>query len=264
VKLSAARHVFITGGASGIGLGIVDALATFGLSVTVADIDRDTLDAVIAARPGSIRGIALDTRDRARWAEAKAAAEAASGPVDILVNNAGIGPDGREFADMDPMSFDKVIAVDLVGVFNGVSTFAADMRKRGSGHIVNTASIVGLTSGLAGMGAYTVAKFGVVALSEVLHKELAPHGVGVSVLCPGPVGTNLHSNTRKAGNETSHPNRATNAASVDPAIVGRMVAQGIERNLLYILTHPEYWNSIEKRTSGIRESILAASQPEPR
>jgi NAD(P)-dependent dehydrogenase (short-subunit alcohol dehydrogenase family) len=258
VKLSSARHAFVTGGASGIGLGIVDALAGLGLSVTVADIDRATLDSVITARPGSVRGIALDTRDRMRWAEAKASAEAAFGPVDILVNNAGIGPDGREFADMEPASFDKIIAVDLIGVFNGVSTFAADMRKRGSGHIVNTASMVGLTSGLAGMGAYTVAKFGVVALSEVLRKELAPHGVEVSVLCPAAVRTNLHTNTRKAGSEVSNSIRDTNLASMDPATVGKIVAQSIERNLPYILTHPEHWSSIEKRTNDIRESMLAA------
>jgi NAD(P)-dependent dehydrogenase (short-subunit alcohol dehydrogenase family) len=220
MKLSAARHAFVTGGASGIGLGIVDALISSGLSVTVADFDRPTLDAVCAVRSRVLCGIALDTRDRVKWTEAKATAEAAFGPVDILVNNAGIGPDGRELADMDPLSFDQTIAIDLTGVFNGVSAFAADMRKRGSGHIVNTASVVGLTSGFAGLGAYTVAKFGVVALSEVLHKELAPHGVGVSVLCPGPVGTNLHSNTRKAGVGAPSATRGTNVPRMEPSTVG--------------------------------------------
>jgi NAD(P)-dependent dehydrogenase (short-subunit alcohol dehydrogenase family) len=135
-----ARHAFITGGASGIGLAIAEALAARGVRVTIADVNREALDAVLAANAGTMRGTCLDVRDRAGWATAKAEAEAAFGPVDILINNAGIASIGFEIADMDPEAFDRVVAVDLTGVFNGVSAFAADMRARRQGHIVNTAS----------------------------------------------------------------------------------------------------------------------------
>src|SRR3546814_12209275 len=83
---------------------------------------------------------------------------------------------------MEPESFDRILAINLVGIANGVFTFAAAMRERGKGHIVNTSSQAGLTASVPGVGAYAVAKFGVTALSEGLRQELAPHGVGVTVL----------------------------------------------------------------------------------
>ena len=144
MELSSARHAFVTGGASGIGLGIVDALAHHGISVTIADIDERARQAVVAARGDHVRGVALDVRDRDAWAQAATESESVFGPVDILVNNAGIGFNGRDVVDVDPATFDMLVAIDLAGVFNGVSTFGADMRARGRGHIVNTASVMGL------------------------------------------------------------------------------------------------------------------------
>src|SRR5699024_4587493 len=117
----------------------------------------------------------------------------------ILVNNAGIGFNGRDVVDMDPETFDLIVAIDLTGVFNGVSAFGADMRARGGGHIVNTASVMGLTAGAPGRGAYSAAKSAVIAMSEALRAEMAPHGVGVSVLCPGLVKSNLDTNTTRLG-----------------------------------------------------------------
>jgi NAD(P)-dependent dehydrogenase (short-subunit alcohol dehydrogenase family) len=255
MELSIARHAFITGGASGIGLGIADALARRGVLVTIADIDREALNSALKGRPKGFQAIALDARDREGWSNAKRSAEATFGPVDILVNNAGIAPDGREFADMDPVSFDRIIAINLTGVFNGVSTFAADMRKRGTGHIVNTSSIIGLTAAMPTIGGYTVAKFGVVALSEVLRKEMAPHGVGVSVLCPGLVDTNLRDSTIRVGGSVPD---TMGAGGMDPAIVGEITAEGIARNLPYIITHPEEWAGVEERMNNIRDAFLSA------
>lgn len=261
MDLSQAKHAFITGGASGIGLGIADALAGRAIAVTIADIDREVLEAVVASRAGSLRGQVLDVRDRRGWKLAKAEAEEALGPVDILVNNAGIAPDGYPFADMDAESFDRIVAINLFGVFNGVSAFAADMRARGRGHIVNTSSMAGLSCGIPGLGAYSVSKFGVVALSECLRSEMEPHGVGVSVLCPGLVATNLGETTIKVGGKMRNQGGKMPDSGVSAADVGEMVVRGIERNLAYIVTHPDRWPDVEKRMDAVREAFLQASAP---
>jgi NAD(P)-dependent dehydrogenase (short-subunit alcohol dehydrogenase family) len=261
MELSSARHAFITGGASGIGLGIAGALARRGIAITIADINQQALDAVVAERPRGFLGIALDIRDRKAWAQASSQAEAAFGPVDILINNAGIGFDGRELADTDPAVFEKVIAVDLIGVFNGVSAFGAAMRARKAGHIVNTASVMGLTAGAPTMGAYSVAKSGVVALSEALRAEMAPHGIGVSVLCPGFVASNLAETTARLGGEVKDMRQLTGAGNVAMSAVtaGDIVARGISQNLAYIITHPQYLEHVEKRMTAIRADFAVAT-----
>jgi NAD(P)-dependent dehydrogenase (short-subunit alcohol dehydrogenase family) len=258
MDLSQARHAFITGGASGIGLAIADALARRGVRATLADIDEAALQEVLSSRSADYRGQVLDTRDREGWVQAKAEAEAAFGPVDILVNNAGIGPAGRSFADLDPTSFDRMIAINLTGVFNGIAAFAADMRQRGRGHVVNTSSTAGLTLSPPGAGAYTVAKHGVVSMSETLRVEMAPHGVGVSVLCPGLVATNLPRSTYRLSG-VGDPNASMPEMSIDPAAVGELVAEGIAKDLPYILTHPEYWPAIEQRQKAVEAAFRARS-----
>ena len=268
MDLSHAQHAFITGGASGIGLGIAQALAGRGIAVTLADIDREVLEEVVAASKGQFRGQLMDTRQRQHWAAAKAEAERAAGPVDILVNNAGIAPDGRELADMDPQSFDRIVAINLSGVFNGVSAFAAGMRARRKGHIVNTSSMAGLAAQMVSrIGAYAATKYAVVALSEVLRIEMAPHEVGVSVLCPGMVATNLMSTTLKLGGDFPPPGNA--AAAMIPAAsildsgtsaanVGEKVVQGIASNLPYIITHPETWPGVEQRMQALAAAFATA------
>ena len=251
MDLSQAKHAFITGGASGIGLGIADALARRGLSVTIADIDKETLAEITGTRGNQFRGIHLDTRDRERWAAAKQEAESVFGPVDLLCNNAGIAPNGRGFAEMSPESFDIILAINLIGIVNGVFAFAPDMKARGAGHIVNTSSQAGLTAAMPGVGAYCVAKYGVTALSENLRAELAEHGVGVSVLCPSLVNTNLAANTAKIGGEV-RANAPMMKTDVTPDHVGEFVALGIERNEPFILTHAGIWPALEPRFDQLK------------
>jgi NAD(P)-dependent dehydrogenase (short-subunit alcohol dehydrogenase family) len=266
VDLSNAQHAFITGGASGIGLGIAQSLSKRGIAVTLADIDREVLDEVVAGNKGLFRGQLMDTRQRQHWATAKAEAERAAGPVDILVNNAGIAPDGRELADMDPQSFDRIVAINLTGVFNGVSAFAAEMRARRKGHIVNTSSMAGLAAQMVSrIGAYAATKYAVVALSEVLRIEMAPHDVGVSVLCPGMVATNLMRTTVKLGsnfpssaNQAMTPAPALLDAGISAADVGERVVQGIARNLPYIITHANAWPGVEQRMKALAAAFGTA------
>jgi len=225
MNIASARHALVTGGASGIGRGIADALARRGVAVTIADIDDAAIESTLADRTGVfrlVRGAVLDVRDREGWRSVKQEAEDAFGPVDILVNNAGIGFNGTDFADLDPQVFDTVIDIDVTGVFNGVSTFAGDLRTRGRGHIVNTASVMGLTAGVPGRGVYSAAKAAVVAMSEALRAELAPHGVGVSVLCPGLVRSGLDDSTARLGGEVRRVDHIKGGnAGMAPETAGR-------------------------------------------
>lgn len=252
MQLSEARHAFVTGGASGIGLGIADALARRGVAVTIADINEDALAEVTASRGNSFRGIVLDTRDRDGWQRAKAEAEAALGPVDILINNAGIAPNGKGFAEMDPESFDRIIAINLTGIYNGIWAFAAAMAERGRGHIVCTSSQAGLTTTITGVGAYSAAKFGVTAIGEALRTELAPQGVGVTVLFPGYVQTNLAASTERVGGEIRKYSDVVMPIEVTSAEVGEMVAEAIEQDAAYVITHRNVWPGVEQRMAAIK------------
>jgi len=240
------KIALVTGAASGIGLAISQALAAEGSHVILADIDEEELKRASAAIPGATT-IVLDVTNRDHW---KIALER-FGAVDILVNNAGIGPDGLTLADMEAESFDRIIRINLTGVFNGISTFAAVMRDRGSGHIVNTASMAGLTASPR-LGGYTAAKFGVVGMSEVLRAEMLPHGVGVSVLCPGYVSTRLAETTGKAGSAIPSPNMsATTATPLDAAVVGQMVVDAIRSDKPLVVTHGQYRGAVESRLKTV-------------
>ena len=247
------KHAFITGGAGGIGLGIGDALARRGVRVTLADIDVATLDAVVQERPENFAGVQLDVQCRTRWEAAKLEAEARFGPVDILVNNAGITMDGVDLADMAPEVFDRMISVSLTSVFNGISTFAAEMRGRKVGHIVNTASVMGVLPGVPGMGAYSAAKAGVIAISEALRGELEPADIGVSVLCPGFVASRLRETSSRVMPGLKNQNRKPGREPMDALTAGEMVVRGIVENWAYIFTHQAYLASFERRSEEVRK-----------
>jgi NAD(P)-dependent dehydrogenase (short-subunit alcohol dehydrogenase family) len=257
VDLDQARHAFVTGGASGIGLALGEALAARGVAVTLADANPATLERAGLECGDRVRRVLLDVRDREGWATAKAQAEAEFGPVDLLFNNAGIAPDGSELADMDPVSFDRVIAINLTGVFNGISTFGAALREAGRGHVVNTASMAGMVAEHPGLGSYSASKFAVVAMSEVLRAEMAPHGVGVSVLCPGMVATMLPDNTIAVGGSVRSRDTTLLDHGLAPAAVAERVLKAIAANELYVFTHPERWEAVARRFAAIRSAFGA-------
>jgi NAD(P)-dependent dehydrogenase (short-subunit alcohol dehydrogenase family) len=190
---------FITGGASGIGLGIAKVFVRNGMKVVIADLRQDHLDCALAyfdsqLQRASVHGIRLDVTDRTAMAAAADEAERRFGKVHIVVNNAGVGLEGPlDKATYDDWDFG--IGVNLVGVVNGVQTFLPRIRRHGEGgHIVNTASLAGMTAATmpAWMVIYTTTKAAVIAMSESLHTELPSTGVGVTVLCPGPIKSNIH------------------------------------------------------------------------
>ncbi|MBN8832630.1 MAG: SDR family NAD(P)-dependent oxidoreductase [Sphingomonadales bacterium] len=188
----AGRTAFVTGGANGVGLGIARALLAEGAKVAIADIRQDSIDKALESFDNQeAMGIRLDVSDRADWPRAADEVEERLGPVSLLFNNAGI----NLFQTIDESSFDDwdwVMGVNLHGVINGVMTFVPRMKARGlGGYIVNTASMASfLAAGAPGI--YNTTKFAVRGLTESLRYGLAPHGIGVSVLCPGLVNSYIY------------------------------------------------------------------------
>jgi NAD(P)-dependent dehydrogenase (short-subunit alcohol dehydrogenase family) len=257
------RTAFVTGGASGIGLAIADALVAAGARVVLADWNELPLERERARLGDAALAQRFDVRDRAAWQHAKQLAEDRFGPVDILVNNAGLPPGGHQLVDMPGEHFDRLLAIMLTGVFNGVITFGAGMRERGSGHIVNTASMAGLL-GSPGLGAYTAAKFAVVGLSEALRAELAPHGVGVTVLCPGLVRTNLGLNDIEEGVLPGAEDRSVLDGAMEPAVVAERVLDSIRHDDPYIITHADMGLALEMRADLLRRAVDLAADPASR
>lgn len=252
----AGRTALVTGAASGIGLAITRSLIAAGAKVAMLDWRSAELETQASQFGDDAAWHVLDVTDREGWASTRSWVESKLGPVEILVNNAGIGPTIGALAESAPESFDRMVSIKLMGTYNGVRTFAGEMCRLGEGHIVNTASIAGLMAN-AKLGAYTAAKFGVVGLSEVLRLELAESGVGVSVLCPGLVRTNLAAND--AAHELENPDTRGSrdismSGGIDPAIVGDSVVAAIRVNQEYIITHRELRPLVQDRV----ERILSA------
>lgn len=244
----------ITGGASGLGLAMAKRFGAAGMKVVIGDIETGALaDAEAALQASGIEAIGRRT-DVARSDDLEALADAAYerfGAVHILANNAGVGGSPGAMWELSEADWRWVIDVDLWSVIHGVRAFVPRMISSGEeGHVINTASVAGLISGAVG-GPYTVAKFGVVALSEQLYFELgrAQHPIGVSVLCPGFVNTRIYDSGRnrqesygQPGNEQS-PEReelrealaAMRETMIQPETIGNRVFDAVVENQLYIV-----------------------------
>ena len=250
------KTAFITGGASGIGLGIAKALLGAGMNVVVADIRDDHLEEAQAelGTPERVLTLKLDVTNRADFAAAADATEARFGKIHILCNNAGVAVVGptelASFAD-----WDWVMGVNLHGPINGVMTFVPRMIAAGNGgYFVNTASMAGwLASGAPGI--YNTTKFAVRGMSESLRYSLAPHGIGVSILCPGLVKSYIYASDDVRPKELLDGAKPVNTANVqrlaefhefgmEPDVIAARVLDGMRENRTYIFSHPEFKDEV--------------------
>jgi NAD(P)-dependent dehydrogenase (short-subunit alcohol dehydrogenase family) len=264
VRNFAGKTAFVTGGASGIGLGISQALLSEGMNVVIGDVNEaHTDDARSKLEGANVEFVRVDVTDRESVANAADAAVAAFGDIHVLCNNAGIAGGGA-VADPGFADWDRAMAVNLGGAVNVVKTFVPLIRQHGNGgHVVNTSSIAGITALPFEGGAYTTAKFAVRGLSESLRLSLAPEGIGVSVLCPGLTLTRILAapdredpNAKPMASE-GDPDALFNSmdGAMDPIEVGRAVVRGIRENLPYILSHGEFREEIRSLFDEIIEAF---------
>ena len=285
MKDLAGKIAFVTGAASGIGLGIATALAQAGVKVMLCDVEEAALASALEGLKRTNADVASVRADVSLKAELQAAADetrAHYGKVHILVNNAGVGG-GGPYGMWTDGGWNWTLGVNLRAVVWGVEIFGPMIESHGEGgHIVSTASIAGLISGNS--MPYNVSKYGVVALSEGLYNELGPRGIGVSVLCPGFIRTNILNSRRNlperfAGTIGQLPaddprreriRQVTEQMServsrgIDPLYVGELVREGIENDWLYIFTDCEFEPMVEARFAAIKRGFARIRDREPR
>ncbi|MCG7596658.1 SDR family oxidoreductase [Mycobacterium sp. PSTR-4-N] len=244
----AGKVAFITGGASGIGAALSEALAAAGAHVWIADRQVEVAETVAQRLRGTgatAHAVALDVRDPAAFEDAIADTVRTSGRLDLLFNNAGIGI-GGEVDALTLQDWTDIIDVNLRGVVHGVQAAYPRMIAQGSGHIVNTASMAGLITTSAQAG-YSATKHAVVALSKTLRVEAAAHGVRVSVLCPGVVRTPILSGGEYGRNRTvSRENLIKLGEALRPIEPDQFASQalrGVRRNHAIIVV-PRWWKAL--------------------
>jgi NAD(P)-dependent dehydrogenase (short-subunit alcohol dehydrogenase family) len=252
------KTAVITGAGSGIGRALALTFGGQGMNVVVADIEVAAAERVsdeVSAAGVNALAARCDVADRADVGRLADAAYAAYGAVHLLCNNAGVL--SVHFApEMTDADWDWVIGVNLHGVVHGVQAFLPRMLKQGGeSHIVNTASIAGLFAGVTpGIASYTTSKYAVVGLSESLRIDLEGQNVGVSVLCPGGVRTQIATAGRNRPAKYGGPNAVPGAVQdlgLDPMEVAAMVLRGVQENALYIFTDPRTRAGVEARFSAI-------------
>lgn len=264
----AGKTAFVTGGASGIGLALGRAFAQVGMKVVLADIEANALKNAVAGlekEGASVIGVPCDVADPDSVDRAARTAFETFGHVHVVCNNAGVAGGGG----IDNLALDSwrwVLDVNLMGVVHGIRSFLPHIRAHGEGgHIVNTASMAGMVSGL-GFTPYTASKFAVVGMSEGLALQLKPLGIGVTVLCPGYVRTRIGESGR------NRQERYGQAPAIDPgspaaalvAHVAERIATGlapdnvaarvlaaIRHDELYVFTDPAMTAEAEERFANI-------------
>lgn len=252
------RVAVITGGASGIGLALAHELAAEGMAVALLDVRRDMLEAALADlhRKGArALGCVADVRERSVLERAADGIEAAFGRIDLIANNAGVVLRGPTMEEMSDAQWEWILGINLHGAANGVRVFLPRIRKHGQGgHVLNTASIAGfrVREGRR-TGAYSVSKYGVVAMTEALEHDLAGTGVGVSLLVPGAVSTNIYRSAELQPTSIRAPGDARPSVPEDilnglaSEVVARLTLDGIRNERFYIFTHAETRAHIEAR-----------------
>ena len=277
MKNLAGKTAFVTGAASGIGLGVATALAQAGVKVMLCDIEEGALARAVEGLKltnADVEGVRADVSLKTELKAAAVATIARYGKVHILVNNAGVGGDWTD------AGWDWTVGVNLMAVIWGIEIFGPLIEQHGEGgHIVSTASIAGLISDGATVP-YNVSKYGVVALSEGLRGDFAQRGIGVSVLCPGFIRTQIMDSVRNLPERFGRPPAESLAAmrttdifkmiqervshGIDPSYVGELVREGIEDDWPYIFTDVEFEPLIEARFAAIKEGFDRIRGRKPR
>jgi NAD(P)-dependent dehydrogenase (short-subunit alcohol dehydrogenase family) len=271
------KTAFVTGGASGIGFAMAKGFLAAGMNVMLADIEEQALAAALrtlAPYDNRLGGIVLDVSLRDAYERAAAETFDRFGKVHVLCNNAGVSRAGA-VDSIAPSDWDWVWGVNLGGTVTGIRLFLPHMKAHGEGgHIVNTASMAGLV-GNALSGVYASTKYAIVGISEVLAEELEGTNIGVSVLCPAFVRTNMPLNGRNrparfGGNldimadpalaERNARFLAAAASGLDPDRVAPMVLRAIRENRLYIVTDPARRDQVESRHARIMAGFDACEE----
>ena len=271
------KVAFITGGASGIGLGIAKVFVKNGMKVVIADMRQDALDEAMAFLKENgtdkiVHPVNLNVTDREAYAAAADEAERVFGKIHVLVNNAGVGSGGSVITSTYK-DWDYSMGVNVGGVINGIVTILPRIQEHGEeGHVVSTSSTVGLFA-MIGCGIYTTTKFAVTGLMESLASELEGTNIGASVLYPGATTTNLGLSSMvnrpehlKNEGEPEFPPLSQEQGAprmpamdtstfMDPVEIGERVLRAIKRNDIFIITHPEFRNGIKCRNDAVLRAI---------
>ena len=271
--IEAGMVAFVTGGGSGIGRGIALSLARRGVRVGVCDIrESDAAETVrqIQATGGVSIPVAVDVSELQSVEDAVNTVESAFGEIAIACNNAGIALHGVPLHEITAADWDWVIGVNIQGVIHGIQTLVPRMlATERPAHVVNTASIGGFQVNPNFLtAAYSMTKYAVVALSEGLHNELQGTQVGVSILAPAAVDTRIHLSERsrpeRLGGATVRPQNHFMGellkGSMPPDEVGDRVVSAIEDEDLYIFTHPETRQWLDRRHAAIIEAFEKADR----
>jgi NAD(P)-dependent dehydrogenase (short-subunit alcohol dehydrogenase family) len=274
MRTLAGKTAVITGGGSGIGAGVARACHDAGMKVAVVDIDHERATRVAAALTSDdcpALGFTVDVSRADAVVELADEVFTRFGACHLLHNNAGVCPLGRAWAHSAD-EWQRVIGINLLGVANGVNAFVPRMlERRDEAHIVNTASASALRFTPAST-LYNATKFGVVALSESLRADVAPFGIGVSILCPGGVATNISDSMQLDETDaTSTADLLAEFAAVDPAhvsvissdLVGELVVEAVRNNDPYIITHPGSLAAVHDRHESIEECYRIQRERHP-
>src|SRR5215468_1713082 len=250
----AGKVAVVTGGGNGIGRGLCRGFAAEGMAVAVADVDAAAAEATAKELVGrGARAIAVrtDVSERKSLEALAERVERELGAPYLVCNNAGVLTTGPLLAQTEG-EWRWIVGVNLMGVVHGSHVFAPRLVAQGAGHIVNTASVGGFLAS-AEMTIYTTTKYAVVGFSEALRQDLAGKGVGVSILCPGPIATELARSDRLrpadigAAGGTAQNLKPFITGGMDPDDVAPIVLRGVRANAEYIFTHGQFRAPIEAR-----------------
>lgn len=261
------RVAVVTGGGNGIGAAMATAFAARGSKLVLADLDPVALartTSALEATGASVLAVRTDVGERVQVERLLAATLERFGAVHVVCNNAGVAVAGA-LAEATPADWEYTMRVNFWGVVHGVSVFVPRLIAQGQGgHVVNTASMAGLV-GMEWLGVYCASKFAVVGLTESLQRELRPHDIGVSVLCPMIVQTAITANSIRnrpaALRNPGAPDGVADDGAGDDAVppmaggiipveeVSRRVVRAIDRGDFYVLTHPEQRAILRRRAA---------------